>query len=295
MSDRIGVAISTTGDEHRLGFLETCVRYWDKALPMDGSLFVTVDGDNAAVARVARAVFDYTGSVFRVGQCLDNCRPQNGRLGVAVNKNTGLELLMDNTSAKHLFLCDDDTWPLYPQSLNKHIEMAQWGILHSMVMWGSHRFEAIREETHAAWASWKWPRGVLLYQHRDAVDIVGGMDEKFGPGGHEHVEYSQRMYNALITPDKFCSPVSHSTRGSMGAGALWHAEDMPRRNEPRHVFQRRKQGQTSIQRTKEDWAKIDRVFASHEGDDGYVPFRAHQNGRASATLCLSTSSLGAEK
>ena len=43
--NKIGVAISTTGDEHRLGFLETCVSAWRKALPLGSVIAVTVDGD----------------------------------------------------------------------------------------------------------------------------------------------------------------------------------------------------------------------------------------------------------
>lgn len=272
----IGVAISTTGDEHRMPFLETCVSAWDEALPVGASLFVTVDGSEEAHNRVHRAVMQITGSVFRVGQPRWSVSPFSGRMGVAVNKNTGLELLMDTRRVEHLFLCDDDTWPLYPQSLDKHMDYE-----HSMVMWGQSRLDY----TRSGYAAWNWPRGVLLYQSREVVNRVGGMDEAFGPGGHEHVEYSQRIHNAGMTDAPFISPASYATRKATGASALWHAEDMRGPQESVAAFLQRKKRLTSIHRAAGDWEKINAVMASRKGSTDYVPFRAHENGRASATLC----------
>lgn len=268
-----------------MGFLETCVKMWDRALPFQASMFVTVDGSVQDAQRVAVAVYDWTGSVYRVGQPVVQYTTREGRLGVAVNKNTGLELLMDNTSAEHLFLCDDDTWPLYPESLTKHTDL---GLAHSMVCWGKSRWV----KTHEGFTEWNWPRGVVLYTHRSVVEKVGGMDERFGPGGHEHVEWSNRIHNAGLTPVPFASPVLYSLNGvggpAMRASTLWHCEDMRRPGEPGEVWQRRKKRNTSIRRTSEDWASINEVMAAHEGDTSFVPFRAHENSRSSATLCSSS-------
>lgn len=182
---RKAVAISTTGDAHRLGFLETCVEAWDKALSPGDSLFVTVDGDAEDTRRVAERVHFWTESVFQVGQFVNDSGLSTGtrRMGVAVNKNTGLELMMDNTRADHLFLSDDDTWPLYSASLDKHTGSP---LMHSLVCWGRGRSLAPVDGA----AVWSWPRGVMMYTQRRVVETVGGMDERFGPGGHEHVELS---------------------------------------------------------------------------------------------------------
>lgn len=283
----IGVAISTTGQEHRMGFLETTVREWDRVLPEDAAMFVTVDGDWSEVERVQAAVEPWTGSVFQVGQVgmgvPDRMRYQDGRLGVAVNKNTGLELLMDNTGADHLFLCDDDTYPLNYDALASHVENPS---PHTMVCWGKHRLVGIAPRHE--YAEWNWPRGVLLHAHRSVVEQVGGMDERFGPGGHEHVEWSRRIYQHGLTPAPFVSPTVYATneRGpAMGAGRYWHCEDMPRKGEPLGNFRLRKRQTTSIVRTDGDWEKINAVMASRDGDTTFVPFRARDNGRASATLC----------
>jgi len=288
MTSRVGVAISTTGDEHRLGFLETCVAYWDAALGASSSLFVTVDGSAEDTRRVQDVVRDFTESVYQVGQPhpdLIHARPAGPRMGVAVNKNTGLELLMDNTQVEHLFLSDDDTWPLFPQSLSKHIDFEY---PHSMVCWGQSRLDY----TQRSYAAWKWPRGVLLYQHRSVVDRVGGMDERFGPGGHEHVEYSQRIHNAGLTAEPFVTPASYATRTGKGARMVWHAEDMRKPGETLGQHAERKRALTSIRKTAADRRNMNELLDRQAGSDAFVPYRAHDNGRASATLCENLMSQG---
>lgn len=291
MNGFMGVAISTTGDEHRLGFLETCVRNWYTAIARTGALFVTVDGDAEACERARKVCEPYTRAVYRVGQRALDPRhhpdtwyaPETGqRLGVAVNKNTGIELLM-NAEVEHLFLSDDDTWPVLGEaSLLKHVEL---GIPHSMVCWGHSRLNGVKDN----YAKWSWPRGVMLYTQRSVIGTVGGMDERFGPGGHEHVEWSRRIHQAGFTPDPYISPASYAERGEAGiamqAATLWNCEDMRRPGENGDQWGLRKKRNTSIRRSGRDWAHIDKIMTEREGDTSFVAFRAHANGRASATLC----------
>lgn len=291
-SGTIGVAISTTGDEHRMGFLETCVEAWRKALPLGSVLIVTVDGTEADCARAYKA-FDRTkfGTVWRVGQRRWAVDPFDGHQGVAVNKNTGIELLMEH-GVEHLFLCDDDTWPLLPQSLDKHIDLANH-VPHSMVCWAAHRFEA----NHRDYATWTWPRGSLMYAHRSVVDVVGGMVEEFGPGGHEHVEWSRRIHQRGLTPGLYCSPRVYSEASPSGlatrASMLWHCEDMPRPGERASSLRRRREALTSVRRTPSDWPHIEKIMDQRDGDTSFVPYWAHQNSRASATLCSTSTGQGA--
>lgn len=290
MNGVMGVAISTTGDEHRLGFLETAVAAWREVLPLGSVLIVTVDGPEEAAARAYEA-FDRTkyGGCVRVGQG----RPmRDGRQGVAVNKNTGIEFLMD-ANVEHLFLCDDDTWPLNIQALTKHTELVDRGIAHSMVCWGGHRLTASR----MGYATWSWPRGVLLYAQRGVIEGVGGMIEEFGPGGHEHVEWSRRIHQAGLTPAEFCSPAVYAEMGPTGratrASIFWNCEDMRKPREPFGGTRLRRNKITSVRRTPEDWPQIEQIMAERDGDTSFVPFRAHENGRASATLCATSTGQGA--
>lgn len=278
-----------------MGFLETAVREWDRCLPTGASLFVTVDGSADDVARVAERVGEWTGSVYHVGShIMDADRPTRigpYRKGVAANKNTGLELLMDNTRVEHLFLADDDTWPLYPQSIYKHTDLP---LAHSIVAWGRSRLVKV----DGPYATWKWPRGVVLYARRSVVDKVGGMDERFGVGGHEHAEWSMRIHNAHLTPEPFMSPASYASRGPSGsamrAGVLWHCEDMIRPGEQIGALQKRREATTSIDVAERDWDQIHKIMAEREGSAEFVPYRAAEWGRASATLWDNTTSRGAD-
>lgn len=269
---RTGVAISTTGDLHRLRLLHQSVKAW-QAAGVD-HLFVTVDGDQDAVERAAATV---RGPVYQVGQPFAGMGPfidqREGRLGVAVNKNTGLELLMKQ-DIDHLFLSDDDSWPLSPLALGLHTEAET---PHSMVNWGKHR---LRTQPIA----WGWPRGSVLYAHRTAVFKVGGMVEAFGPGGHEHVEWSRRIHQHGLTETPYPAPLEYSASRGMGARAFWHAEDMPFATEPRGNLISRRRHLTSVRRRDGDWEHIEKIMKEMDGRTDFVPYRSTENGRESATL-----------
>ena len=278
----MGVAISTTGHEHRLRFLETSVRGWLDNTTLDTSVLVTVDGSATDAQRVADTlslVNDPRLRIYRVGQ------PEGSggaRLGVATNKNTGLELLMDSTDARYLFLSDDDTSPRHPEAIAKFTSLAESGqdlASHAMVCWGRSR----RGETRNLLASWTWPRGVMLFQTRSVVERVGGMKEAFGLGGHEHVEWSNRIHATGFTWKPYIGPRSHQTEGYTGARRDWFCQDMRQTSESVASFLSRKAHQTSISPLRR-WDQINRVMAESEGDTSFVPYRAAANGRMSATL-----------
>jgi hypothetical protein len=166
------------------------------------------------------------------------------------------------------------------------------------VCWGKGRLaRASIHEERGNYATWTWPRGVMLYVRREVVSKIGGMDERFGPGGHEHVEWSKRIHAAGFTPADFCTPpvYAHVSKvgRAMGAHSLWHCEDMPREGEHTMDHRHRKRGQTSIRREPGDWDAIEKVLASREGDTSFVSFRAEPNGRQPATVGLNLTGRGA--
>ena len=297
MNDTIGVAISTTGQPARLRFLESCIGAWKAVLPLGSVIVVTVDGDEdeaRAAYETCRPSLASGGVVIRAGRPL---KEREGRVGVAANKNTGIEFLMD-AGVEHLFLCDDDTWPRMRGAIDKHIGLAtEHGIMHSLVCWGEHRL--VLSEMKPSTVAWDWPRGVLLYAHRTVIETVGGMVEAFGAGGHEHVEWSQRIHANGLTPSPFISPRLYAERGLSGrpatrADALWNCADMRAKGESQAAFGVRKAAQTTISRTREDWNRIESVMEAMEGSTDFVPFKSNANGRTSATLMTSLPSRGAE-
>lgn len=298
MIGSMAVAISTTGDPHRLAFLETCARMWWQALVVVGlptRIYVTVDGDLDAVARAVEATAGFA-EVTRVGQAVaGSARAQaarDGRLGVAVNKNTGLELLMgDVYQPEHLFLSDDDAWPLGQDSLRLHTDL---GYGHSLVCWGKHRASEVLvdRERDIKYGSWTWPRGSVMYVSRSVVETVGGMLEAFGPGGHEHVEWSRRIHQAGFTPAPYVTPEIYNHLGALGMLRFWHAEDAPRRGEPLGNLRMRRRRITSIRRAPEDWSAIEQIMAAQDGNTGFVPYSAVLNGRRMSTAAIMTASTG---
>lgn len=295
MTAKIGVAISTTGHPHRMEFLETCVRRWVKALPSGAPVYVTVDGSEKDFERVQKRIWGLA-EIYRVGQPLSDERLQGaGRQGVAVNKNTGIELLM-NAGVEHLFLSDDDCWPLYPQSLDKHIRLAEHSILHSGVYWGRHRRAGVRTDPDGfSWSEWTWPRGVMLYAQRPVIEIAGGMREEFGIGGHEHVEWSRRIGNLGLTPEAFCAPASYDGHSGLGAAALWHAEDMPRLGESLHTTGQRRRDLTTVpKKSTDEWDRIEAIMERTKTSTDFVPYTARENGRMAATMASSTPPMAEE-
>lgn len=268
----IGVAISTTGHEHRMKFLETCVAHWQAVLPQGSVLIVTVDGTEEDALRVRDRLWKNE-AVYRVGQFITyGPTPVPERMGVAVNKNTGLELLMD-AMVTQAFLCDDDTWPLNEDAITLHTRMGQ---PHSMVCWGAHRW-------HPG-IGWTWPRGCVLYVEPQVLAQVGGMIEGFGIGGHEHVEWSRRIHQAGITGALYPAPAVYAARGGMGACVYWHAEDMKMAGVPLGNHRLHRRQITTIHHEPGDWERASLIMDQRDGDTSYVPFRAAENGRASATI-----------
>lgn len=276
MQGDFGVAISTTGDPHRMEFLLTAVRNWRAALEQGAPLFVTVDGDETAALRVADAVGDL-GVVLRVGQPgpeWDNgFGVRDGRIGVAANKNTGIEALVKEVRVG-LFLSDDDTSPLGPAALALHTRTPD---KHTMVCWGLRRLDT--RKARDGFAYWNWPRGVVLYVPKRATVNAGGFREEFGPGGHEHVEFSRRVDPGVSL---FASPPEYAERKGQGAGRYWHAEDRPRDGERLAELGVRRAQHTSVRRTEGDWGRIAGVMKS--STSGFVPYSARENNRAEATV-----------
>lgn len=267
----IGVAISTTGQDHRIRFLETSVAAWTALLPVS-NVVITVDGDADDIDAV---LWRFSGRV-PVVICGWGSNDFNGRQGVAVNKNTGIEALMD-LGVGHTFLCDDDTRPRNLSALTLHVE--HW-LPHSLVSWGKSRLVSAGVDT----AHWSWPRGVLMYTERNVIEKVGGMDEDFGIGGHEHAEWSRRIHQHGFTPHEFVSPGIYARDKAQGSGRFWVCEDQPRPGEWLGALDRRRKSITTVDASQRDWNKIQDVMEFRDNNLTFVPYRACDNSRSSATL-----------
>jgi len=133
--------------------------------------------------------------------------------GVAVTKNRGIDALM-HAGCEHLFLADDDVWPLADDWASPYVEDPEPHLMHS---WGKGRLES--DDGH--YTVWNWPRGVLLYAERRVIERVGGMRPEFGRWGGEHVEWSRRIHHAGLSAHRFADLTTART-------GAWHALDYQR-------------------------------------------------------------------
>jgi len=161
----IGIGITTTPNRD---LLSATLKQWQRYLPDGAKLVVYEDKEMA---------------------------------GISVAKNKLLEQLDD---CDHIFLADDDTYPITKDWWQPYIESEQphlqYNFLNGPDHWGLQRIS-----TWAGHESYTKSRGCLLYVERWVLDIVGGMHNVFGKHGREHEDWSERIHKAGLTKYPFQS------------------------------------------------------------------------------------------
>lgn len=121
--------------------------------------------------------------------------------GIARSKNKCIELLMD-AGVEHLFLLDDDCWPIDQTWMERYANHPEPHLCYLFKdRNGRGQVMDTPRTTYDDGTMWaqEHPRGCLLYLHRSVVERVGGYRREFGIWGNEHIEYSQRIFNAGLT------------------------------------------------------------------------------------------------
>lgn len=123
-------------------------------------------------------------------------------VGIARAKNKCLELLAD---CQDIFLFDDDTYPTKSGWWKPYVDSSEPHLMYLFENWGSGKpvgddqivYEdgKIVAHTHG--------RGCMMYIDRKVLDVVGGMDVRYGKAMEEHLDWSQRIYNAGLTSFKY--------------------------------------------------------------------------------------------
>ena len=138
--------------------------------------------------------------------------------GIARAKNKTIELLY-NAGVQHLFLLDDDCWPVADNWWKPYVDSPEPSLMYLFKDVAGGRYlntpaTILEDGQHVAYTH---PRGCALYVNRDVVERVGGMRPQFGIWGNEHVEYSTRIHNAGLTTCKFMDVT--------GSKDLWYSMD----------------------------------------------------------------------
>lgn len=185
----IGIAITT---HNRPDVLKRAIEQHMKHLP-SGALMVVIDDGSTPAAVVPDGV-----QLIR----------HEKSLGIVASKNRSIEALVD-AGCEHLFLWDDDAWPIadnwhvpYIESPEPHLayqfkDLAGQKKLNDMA-------ELYRDNKHVAYTG---QRGVMLYYHRSAIEKVGGFDPIYGRGMYEHPDLALRIHNAGLTTWAFADVV----------------------------------------------------------------------------------------
>ena len=181
----IGIAITT---KNRPDLLATALAHHEKYLPPDDVVMVVVDDGSEVPVQLP----DWIGG----------SRPRLIRheesLGISAAKNRCLEELMRLRGVEHIFLFDDDAYPLqedwhipYVDSSEPHLQanyapaVSRWSQLHEI-------YRTPHLVAHHC------GRGHMLYLERRVVEQIGGFDLRF-QWGFEHLEVSYRAYAAGLT------------------------------------------------------------------------------------------------
>ncbi|POP44937.1 glycosyltransferase [Superficieibacter electus] len=180
-ANRIGVCITT---HNRPEVLKRAIEQHLKYLPV-GALVVVIDDGSAPVATVPDGV-----QLIR----------HDASLGIVASKNTSLAVLMD-AGCEHLFLWDDDAWPIAGDWHLPYIESPEPHLSYQFLdLAGPRKLNDLavlyRDDQHVAYTG---QRGVMLYYHRSAIERVGGFDPVYGRGMYEHSDLALRIHNAGLT------------------------------------------------------------------------------------------------
>lgn len=128
-------------------------------------------------------------------------------VGIARAKNKCLELLSD---CDHIFLFDDDTYPLAPGWTEPYVTSPEHHLMYLFEAWASGTpvgDDAI-VYTDANHRAHNHARGCMLYVDRLVLDTVGGMDVRFGMAMNEHLDWSMRIHNAGLTTFRYMDVVN---------------------------------------------------------------------------------------
>lgn len=178
---RVGIAITT---HQRPEVLKRAIDQHMKHLPA-GALVVVVDDGSSPAAVVPSGV-----------QLLRHDKS----LGIVASKNASLSVLME-AGCEHLFLWDDDAWPIADDWHQPYIESQEPHLAYQFLdLAGRNKLNDLavlyRDERHVAYTG---QRGVMLYYHRSAIEKVGGFDPVYGRGMYEHSDLALRIHNAGLT------------------------------------------------------------------------------------------------
>lgn len=174
----------------------------------------------------------------------------NAYKGVSVTKNKLLSQLDD---CDHIFLFDDDTYPLVPNWWKPYVESKEPHLMYQFKMPSKPRTDMKELYHDDNIVAYSHTRGAMLYIERRVLDVVGGMDTGFN-NGYEHPEWTNRIHNAGLT--------THRAMDVPGSDKLLYCLDQDGKVE------------SSIKRDSKSMLENRRLYLKSIGSKEYKEYRA---------------------
>lgn len=115
--------------------------------------------------------------------------------GVAVTKNKLLATLDD---CDHIFLFDDDTYPIDNDWYIPYVQSKEPHLMYQFKLPGKPSGDMRVVYRSKKIVAYSHTRGAMLYIKREVLDKVGGFDEQY-KFGYEHTDWTNRIHNAGLT------------------------------------------------------------------------------------------------
>lgn len=176
----IGVAVTT---KNRRDITLKCVEEWKKFLPSNCKFIVVDDNSDEP----------FPDADFRFEK----------NAGIAIAKNKCIELLSD---CEHIFLVDDDIWPVSYSWFAPYVTSKQPHLCFTFQT-GSTLISTIKNIDGELLKSSTAVRGCMMYYHKNVFERVGGFRQDFIGYGWEHIEFTNRIYNAGLTSERYLDVV----------------------------------------------------------------------------------------
>lgn len=119
-------------------------------------------------------------------------------MGIPAAKNKCLKMAYE-WGADHIFLFDDDTWPIAHDWWKPYVEHKEPHLMYQFKLPESPMDDMLAIYRDKNTIAYTRTRGCMLYVERRVLDVVGGMDTDYGLGMYEHTDWTNRIHNAGLT------------------------------------------------------------------------------------------------
>lgn len=198
-SEKIGIAITT---RNRPDVLSVCLRHFSVFKPVFEYSFVVLDDNSDEDVAVAneRSCVEHGFSMSYVYA--------SERMGIAKAKNQCLERLGD---CDYCFLFDDDCFPKQLGWDELYVNCYKHSGCHHL-LYNAHIGPYAPVGKAFGVEEYNAELGVLMFMTRHCIDVIGGFDERYGIYGYEHMEYTRRAQEAILTNKlgRSCVPIGAS-------------------------------------------------------------------------------------